>query len=83
MKNSMILLVLVISLSACSSKNLQNKMKNLKSDSIVYKQGYSDGCSSGSRQAGNIEFIFMQDLTRYRSEPDYETGWNTGFSNCQ
>jgi hypothetical protein len=48
---------------------------NLSGYNATFRQGYADGCSSvgsGTRR----------DEARYKTEMDYQMGWNDGYSVC-
>jgi hypothetical protein len=83
MKTILIIGFLGLTLSACSAKTIQSNMKGVKNKSVIYQQGYNDGCNSGHSKSGNKRYIFVQDLNRFSSVPDYKTGWNEGFQKCR
>ena len=45
--------------------------------SHAFVQGYSEGCDSAGAPRP------WRDESRYQAEPDFERGWNDGFSACQ
>ena len=45
--------------------------------SPAFVQGYSEGCDS----AGALRP--WRDESRYQAEPDFERGWNDGYSACR
>lgn len=44
--------------------------------------GFEAGCSSGRQAAGALQ-PFRKDVPRYLQQPDYATGWDDGFRQCQ
>jgi hypothetical protein len=49
---------------------------NLQGFPLPYRQGYTDGCAS----VGATE---QKDAARFRSDGQYRTGWQDGFSLCK
>jgi hypothetical protein len=49
---------------------------NLSGYSATFKQGYADGCSSGTGPSRR------RDESRYKADTDYMMGWNDGYSIC-
>lgn len=49
----------------------------------VFADGFQDGCSSGQQAAGAIGGTFKKDVPRYLKQPEYATGWDDGFRQCQ
>jgi len=49
----------------------------------AYADGYQDGCGSGRHAAGLRVGDFRKNVPRYLAEPQYETGWDDGFRQCQ
>ena len=53
------------------------KPVNLVGFSPAFVQGYGEGCDS----AGAIRP--WRDESRYQADPDFERGWNDGYSACR
>ena len=49
---------------------------NLSGYNATFKQGYSDGCASAGSSSPR------RNEARYKSEMDYQMGWNDGYSVC-
>ncbi len=45
--------------------------------SVGFRQGYADGCGSADARGQR------RDENRYKTETDYQMGWNDGYSACQ
>lgn len=68
--------LLAVLLAGCAGPPTAQRV-NLSGYSPAFKQGYSDGCeSAGARGQRRHE-------GRYKTEADYMSGWNDGFSVCQ
>jgi hypothetical protein len=50
--------------------------------SQAYKDGYNDGCASGSAAVNALAGQFTKNMDRYNSEPDYANGWLNGERVC-
>jgi hypothetical protein len=50
--------------------------------SQAYKDGYNDGCASGSAATNALAGQFTKDMDRYGSDPDYASGWRNGEREC-
>jgi len=48
----------------------------------AFADGYSDGCTSGRHSVGMLG-DFIKNVPRYLNEPQYGTGWDDGFRQCQ
>jgi hypothetical protein len=49
---------------------------NLQGFPLPYRQGYADGCAS-------IGAVEHKDVTRFKSDGQYRTGWQDGFALCK
>lgn len=49
---------------------------NLSGFPLSYRQGYADGCAS-------VGAARRRDEARYRSDPNYHTGWQDGLALCR
>ena len=47
-----------------------------------FVNGFDDGCASG-RQAAEALGEFRKNVTAYLQDPQYATGWDDGFRQCQ
>lgn len=90
MKKVSIIGSILLILSACTTKfNPHTYLSNLHGDllmqgnSVAYADGYIDGCASGKKSAGNINFHFSKNINRFESEKDYNTGWIQGYQFCK
>jgi hypothetical protein len=48
---------------------------NLSGYNATFKQGYADGCASAGASR-------RRDEARFKTEMDYEMGWNDGYAVC-
>jgi hypothetical protein len=48
---------------------------NLSGYNATFKQGYADGCASAGASR-------RRDEARFKTEMDYQMGWNDGFAVC-
>jgi hypothetical protein len=49
---------------------------NLSGYNATFKQGYADGCASAGSSSPR------RNEARYKSEMDYQMGWNDGYGVC-
>lgn len=70
-------------LVGCAGKQLQWQRDKLSGQPEPYKDGYTDGCSSGTKAAGNPWFSFKKDVMRFGSDSIYAQGWTDGFNVCK
>ncbi|CAG8865599.1 hypothetical protein PS627_01518 [Pseudomonas fluorescens] len=47
-----------------------------------FADGFQDGCASGRQAAGALG-EFRKNVTFYLQDPQYATGWDDGFRQCQ
>lgn len=73
----------LIAVSGCANQILQNERNKLAGYPEPYKDGYTDGCSSGMKAAGNPYFTFKKDVMRFDADKLYAQGWNDGFNVCK
>jgi hypothetical protein len=50
--------------------------------SSSYIDGHVDGCATGYKSAGNMDYAFYKDAPQ-RPDSDYLQGWNVGFALCK
>ncbi len=62
-------------LAACQTSDATLREQG-RSDAYVL--GFHDGRHSGMQEAGNFLEHFVQDETRFNSDPDYREGWLAG-----
>lgn len=70
-------------LTACATEQLQSERNKLIGQPEEYKDGYVDGCSSGTKSAGNPYYKFQKDPRRFESDKLYAQGWGDGFAVCK
>lgn len=73
----------VIALGGCADQTLQNERARLVGYPEPYKDGYVDGCSSGTKAAGNPYYVFKKDVVRFDADKLYGQGWGDGFNVCK
>lgn len=71
--------LLVPLLSACQSTRDYMLAQGY---SAAFATGYEDGCVSGNSAAKALG-AFRKDVPVYLHEPQYATGWDDGFRQCQ
>jgi hypothetical protein len=74
--------MLSIGISACAPVDAVTK-RNTSGQPPAYVDGYSAGCGSGYVAAGHPYAKAEKDVSRYLSDPVYNTGWNDGFATCK
>lgn len=64
---------------------LANKQTYMMSQGFppAYVVGYVDGCSAGRRLAGDTNFVFRKNNTRFDRDALYARGWQEGQINCR
>ena len=77
------LLIMVVSVSGCATEILNKERNKLSGYPEPYKDGYVQGCSSGTKAAGNPYFSFQKDVNRFLVDPMYAQGWGDGFNVCK
>lgn len=92
MRITLAIVLLMISLSACSWRPqvgppwAQKLLTQGPEGPPLFKQGWRDGCETGISATSNLYqkyfYKFKQDSTLAR-DPVYYTGWKNGFSYCQ
>jgi len=76
-------------LTACQPFNpneyLMRQRNNilLQGNSASYADGYTDGCATGRREAGDHHFIFQKNATRAKNDTEYVEGWEQGHNFCR
>jgi hypothetical protein len=53
---------------------------SMEDQTLVYRQAYRHGCSSGYASAGRLTIGFAKDVQRYTNMPLYKQGWIDGFN---
>jgi hypothetical protein len=53
-----------------------------KGFSAGYIDGHVDGCATGYKSAGNMDYAFYKDSPQ-RPDSDYLQGWQVGFALCK
>ena len=77
-KRRAILMVLLV--AACAQeppKPAQTPNVNLSGFPKSFQDGYRDGCTSAK------SLLNKKDQTRYKSDVQYATGWQDGYSACR
>ncbi|HMJ49916.1 MAG TPA: hypothetical protein VK440_05045 [Burkholderiales bacterium] len=67
-------------LAACAHeqpKPAQTPNVNLSGFPKTYQDGYRDGCATAQ------SMLTTKDQTRYKSDAQYATGWQDGYSVCR
>ena len=62
-------------LAACQTSDSNLREQGM---SDAYVMGFHDGRHSGMQEAGNFLEHFVQDQTRFETDPEYRTGWLAG-----
>lgn len=75
MKKAFLLLSLAL-LCACAGQKKEPNV-NLGGYPPEFRAGYVDGCESAKRTVGQ-----KKDEQRFKSNPQYATGWRDGFDIC-
>ena len=78
-----IALLLILAISGCATERLQRERNQLAGQPEEYKDGYVDGCSSGTKAAGNPYYSFKKNATRFDADKLYAQGWTDGFNVCK
>lgn len=76
-------LLILTALTGCANQILQNERNKLAGYPEPFKDGYTDGCSSGTKAAGNPYFTFKKNVMRFESDRIYAQGWTDGFNVCK
>jgi hypothetical protein len=69
--------------SGCATERLDQERTKLAGQPEAYKDGYVDGCSSGTKAAGNPYYQFKKDVVRFDADRLYSQGWGDGFNVCK
>jgi len=48
-----------------------------------FRQGYEDGCKNGRERVENSYLPKTNDTARYRDDPEYKKGWDSGYDDCK
>ncbi len=48
-----------------------------------WQAGYSAGCASGYKAAGNPYYQYQKDFGSYGADPLYKQGWDEGYGACK
>ncbi len=70
------LLVLLIAFSGCSQEFV------LSNATPSFRDGYKDGCQTGTAKASNLTGTVVQDQKRYLEDTEYARGWRNGKRQC-
>lgn len=73
----------LIFLTGCAADRLAAERRNLAGHPIEYQDGYVDGCSTGTKAAGNPYYEFRKDIRRFDADRLYAQGWTDGFNICK
>lgn len=81
----MVFVFLVGCTGLSSERYLANKQTFMLSQGFppAYVAGYADGCSAGRRLAGDTNFVFRKNNTRFDRDALYARGWQEGQINCR
>jgi hypothetical protein len=77
------ILLLIACLYGCAEGRLKGERDGLAGQPEPYKDGYVDGCSTGTKAAGNPYYAFKKDVARFESDKFYSQGWTDGFNICK
>lgn len=82
----LLFLLTLSALAGCASltpeEQLTREMVGVGGKSVMFTNGYGDGCQSGMSAAGNHAFNYVKDL-QTANNPEYKQGWEDGFRMCQ
>lgn len=78
-----IILLVALALAGCATERLQRERNQLAGQPEEYKDGYVDGCSSGTKAAGNPYYSFKKNAMRFDADKLYAQGWTDGFNVCK
>lgn len=78
-----LLLLACCALAACADQGLKNARNEVSDQPPAYQDGYVDGCSSGTKAAGNPYYTFKKDAARFDANKLYKQGWTDGFNVCK
>lgn len=76
-------LILLLLLASCAQHRLEQERNNLAGYPEPYKDGYVEGCNSGTKAAGNPYYAFKKDVMRFADDKLYAQGWTDGFNVCE
>jgi hypothetical protein len=83
MLRTVIVLIVLYFLSACSAVILSPDMERVKDEPPAYQEGYKAGCSSGYVAGGSLVHSFKRDSDRLLKDKNYDGGWKKGYSECK
>ena len=83
MKKLIVAALAIFLVAGCATQRLQQERQNLAGYPEPYKDGYVDGCGSGTKAAGNPYYTFKKDVMRFDSDKFYSQGWTDGFNVCK
>ena len=78
-----IILVSAFLLSGCATSLRQADSVVGTNQPIEYREGYAEGCDTGTSAAGNPYYHFRKDVNSYRIDALYKQGWDDGFNICK
>lgn len=83
--NKILHVVMFLLISGCAAQQLKWERETLtrQGQPLEYIDGYEDGCSSGTKAAGNPYFRFAKDVRRFQVDELYAQGWRDGFEVCK
>jgi hypothetical protein len=76
-------LALILLVAGCATQILEQERRKVEHQPVPYQDGYVDGCSTGTRAAGNPYFQLKKDVARFDADKFYAQGWNDGFNICK
>ena len=74
---AMLLVVLFVACAQQPPKPAQTPNVNLSGFPKSFQDGYRDGCTSAQ------SLLTKKDQARYKSDDQYATGWQDGYSACR
>lgn len=81
--NRILIVISIFLFTGCATERLQSERNKLAGQPEEYKDGYVDGCSSGTKAAGNPYYKFQKDPRRFDTDKLYAQGWGDGFAVCK
>lgn len=70
-----IVMFLAFAASACAGTSANR-------NSVEYRAGYADGCSTGSARASSLPQEPQRNEELYPANADYRAGWASGYNVC-
>jgi len=73
----------ILAIAACAFVSACAVQTRAPNGPPEWQSGYSSGCSSGYKAAGNPYFQYQKDFSAYANDTLYKQGWDEGYGACK